>query len=229
MRSRGLGDYVPRGARRVFLARRLVGGLLLVGLLIFSSAAAAKEFNPGDLLACNAKHCVSITSRPVLNALSAFYYDSAAPPAAVGPPRLGAPLFGLEFSNGYVTGIIAGAQRDRFLSYGVNLDQFRAGVWYRVPTRAVPGLREMTLGLTPLRLTGAAVAGASTFAVPNATRPLRRTRRSAATGGHSGGLPWALGALSLAALMALASLAKLRRYAARHRLPSPPCGLRRNV
>jgi hypothetical protein len=216
LRLRDLGYYGSPGARRVVLARRIVAGLLLVGLLIFSSGAAAKEFNPGDLRVCNAKRCVSLKSRPVLNALSAFYYNSAVPPSRVRAPRLGVPFFGLEFSNDYVTGVIAGTQLDRFLSYGVNLDQFRAGVWYRVPTRAVAGLRELTVGLTPLRLTGTAVAGAATFAVhsPSATQP-RRAQRPAATSG----LPSALGVVSLAALIALASLARLRRRS-RAQLPT---------
>jgi hypothetical protein len=156
--SRDLHDHGPRRTRRVVLARRIIAGLALVGLLIFNSGAAAKEFKPGDLRVCDAKRCVSIKSRTVLDALSAFYYDSATPPARVSAPRLGVPFFRLEFSNGYVTGIIADPQLDRFLSYGVNLDQFRAGVWYRAPTRAVAGLRQLTIGLAPLRLTGTALA-----------------------------------------------------------------------
>ena len=64
----------------------------------------------------------------------------------------------MKFSNGYVTGIVAAAQLDRFLSYGVNLDQFQRGRWYRVPSAAALELRRLTAGLKPRRLTVAAVA-----------------------------------------------------------------------
>jgi hypothetical protein len=206
----------------MMLARRMVAGLLLVGLLIISSDAAAKQFNPGDLRVCNAKRCVMIESRPVLNALSAFYYDSALTPARISAPRLGVPFFRLEFANGYVTGIIVGRLLARFLSYGVNLDQFRAGVWYRLPARAVAGLRALTVGLIPLRLAGTALADSPTFAVPrpSAAQPQLRARRQAATGGHGNSLPWALGVVSLAALIALALLARARRRPRAAQLPT---------
>ena len=48
---------------------------------------------------------------------------------------LGAPSFELRFDNDYVTGIVATARLDRFLSYGVNTGRFEAGRWYRVYPR----------------------------------------------------------------------------------------------
>jgi hypothetical protein len=204
------------------IARRILAGSLLVGSLILTSGASAKDFKPGDLSVCDAKRCVSIKSRPVLNALSVFYYDSAVPPAPVRAPGLGMPFFRLEFSNGYVTGIIASAELNRFLSYGVNLDQFRAGVWYRVPPRAVAGLRELTVGFTPLRLTSGAIASTSTFGVQSsaASEPPPRTQRRAGTGDRGSAVPWPLAVVSLTALIALASLARRRRRSGAASLPT---------
>lgn len=201
-----VGTHGSRDARRLTIARRVVAGSLVVGLLILSSGAAAKDFNPGDLSACNAKLCVSIRSQSVLSVLSSFYYDTAKPPARTDAPRLGAPFFRLEFSNGYVTGIVAGTRLDRFLSYGVNLDQFRKAAWYRVPTRAAAGLRSLTVALTPFRLTGAALAGTYTFGVqvPGAQPRLGGLRPTDA-GGHGNGLRWPVVLVPLAALIALAS------------------------
>jgi len=64
----------------------------------------------------------------------------------------------LRFRNGYVTGIVAGAQLDRFLSYGVNLGQFAKGRWYRFPALAAAELRRLASSLRPMRLTPAAIA-----------------------------------------------------------------------
>jgi hypothetical protein len=204
-------------------ARRVLAGSLLVWSLILSSGAVAKDLRPGELSVCNASRCVSIRSQSVLNALASFYYDSARPPSRARPPRLGTPFFRLEFSNGYVTGIVAGAELNRFLSYGVNLDQFRDGVWYRVPARAVAGLRRLTVGLTPLRLAGAAVAGAPTVDAqsPGATQPRPPSRQSTAPGSHSSNLSWPLGLVPLAALVALALAARRRRRSVAARRPTP--------
>jgi hypothetical protein len=138
----------------------LVSGVLLgSALLIFASAGTAKDFGPGDLRVCNANRCVPIRKQDALKALSSFYYG-VNEPAGVRSPGLGVPYFQLRFRNGYVTGIVATARLERFLSYGVNLNQFSRGKWYRVPTRASLELRELTRGLQPLRLT-LAVAGKS--------------------------------------------------------------------
>jgi hypothetical protein len=67
-------------------------------------------------------------------------------------------LLQLRFTNGYVTGVVAGRRLDRFLSYGVNLDRFFGGTWYRVPRAAAAALRRLAAGLPPLRLTPAAFA-----------------------------------------------------------------------
>ena len=73
-------------------------------------------------------------------------------------PPLGTPYLQLRFSNGYVTGIVATARLDRWLSYGVYLERFRRDVWYRVPADAARELRRLARGLAPFRLTRAALA-----------------------------------------------------------------------
>lgn len=130
---------------------------VLVAVLAFASAAQAKEFRPGDLRVCNAKQCVSITNQAALDALSAFYYSQTRLKGAV-TPSVGVPFFQLEFTNGYVTGIVATTRLDRFLSYGVNIGRFRRGKWYRVPAAGARELRKLTAGLKPLRLARAALA-----------------------------------------------------------------------
>ena len=69
--------------------------------------------------------------------------------------RTGEPLLELRFRNGYVTGVVATSDYDRFLSYGVHLERFRARVWYRVPSAAAEELRRLAATLTPLRMTPA--------------------------------------------------------------------------
>jgi hypothetical protein len=137
-------------------ARRLTALLFASAALVFISAAAAKDFDPGDLRVCNASRCLPIRSRDVLPLLSAFYYGQAQPPIA-RPPRVGAPMFELRFRNGYVTGIVATRRVDRFLSYGVHLGHFRRGTWYRLPAEASQELRRLTATLKPLRVTRAAL------------------------------------------------------------------------
>jgi hypothetical protein len=137
-------------------ARRLTGMALAVAALAATGVAAAKEFAPGDLRACNADRCTQISDKRALKALSSFYYG-VDEPVRVEAPRMGTPYFELRFRNGYVTGIVATAKRDRFLSYGVNLNQFSRGRWYRVPPVAARELRRLTSSLKPRRLTLAAV------------------------------------------------------------------------
>jgi hypothetical protein len=133
--------------------------LAVLGLaLMFASAVSAKEFGPGDLSVCNARHCLPIQDRTAAKQLGAFYYGVKAP-TRIAAPRRGAPYFELRFAgNDYVTGIVASARLDRFLSYGVNLNQFRRGQWYRVPARAARELRALTHGLEPFRLSARAIA-----------------------------------------------------------------------
>ncbi len=130
MQSAKAGDH-RREARKFLIVGRILAAAVLVASLAVSSAVA-KEFRPGDLSICSATRCVEIRSQSVLSELAKFYYDPAKRPARTHAPRLGTPFLRLEFSNGYITGIVAGARESKFLSYGVNLDQFRTGIWYRV-------------------------------------------------------------------------------------------------
>jgi hypothetical protein len=118
---------------------------------VFVPSASAKEFNPGDLRVCAASRCVAITDQPALDAIGAFYYGPSAPrPAAAPNPRTR--YVELRFPNGYVTGVAAGARFDRFLSFGVNLDQFAGRTWYRIPAAAAAEIRQLALQLRPRRL-----------------------------------------------------------------------------
>jgi hypothetical protein len=137
--------------------RRVVAAICGAVALVFTSGAAAKNFAPGDLRLCGARACVSIANQRVLPQLSRFYYSLGSPPRML-PPRMGAPFFQLKFRNDYVTGIVATRQLDRFLSYGVHLERFKRGVWYRVPARTTLELRRLSAGLEPFRLSPSAVA-----------------------------------------------------------------------
>lgn len=133
-------------------ARGIVAILLAAAAFLAAPAATAKEFKPGDLLVCNARRCLRITNRALLPELGAFYYTGRQPPTAPSV-RISAPAFELRFTNGYVTGIVASARLNRFLSFGVNLGRFRRGVWYQLPTRLASEVRRLTAGLRPLRVT----------------------------------------------------------------------------
>jgi hypothetical protein len=89
--------------------------------LLVLPSASAKDFHPGDLRVCNTTRCIAIVNRAMLPQLGSYYYGGS-PPARVRRPKLGAPYYELRFRNGYVTGIVATRQLDRFLSYGVNLE-----------------------------------------------------------------------------------------------------------
>ena len=130
---------------------------LALSALLFLPSATAKDFGPGDVRVCNAKRCVPIVNRDVVAQLGPFYYSGPAlthRPA----PALGAPYYQLRFRNGYVTGIVATRQLDRFLSYGVHLERFDANTWYAVPPKLAAELRRMASAMSPLRLTRAALA-----------------------------------------------------------------------
>ncbi len=124
--------------------------------LFAGPAAVAKDFQPGDLRLCNSRRCVPVVGARATKALAGFYYTAAQPARAL-PVALGTPAFQLRFRNGYVTGIVATAKLDRFLSYGVYLERFQRGVWYRLPDVAARELRRLAAGLTPLRITQAAL------------------------------------------------------------------------
>ena len=133
----------------------LVAAIVATALACVSSSSA-KDFGPGDLRLCNARHCAVIRDPAVLRRLARFYYGSSSPPLARAP-RLGAPAYELRFRNGYATGIVASTSLDRFLSYGVNLGHFRARRWYRVPARVAAELRTLARPLAPLHVTRAAL------------------------------------------------------------------------
>jgi hypothetical protein len=134
----------------------VIAALVLSALLVLPSASA-KDFGPGDFRVCSAKRCVPIVNRDVVAQLGPFYYSGPAL-AHRRAPALGAPYYQLRFSNGYVTGIVATRQLDRFLSYGVHLERFDANTWYAVPRKLSAELRRLTSGMPPLRVTRAALA-----------------------------------------------------------------------
>jgi hypothetical protein len=130
--------------------------ILAAAALVVVPGAAAKDFDPGDVRLCNRERCVPIAKPAVLPLLSRFYYWRGHP-AIARPVALGAPAFELRFRNGYATGIVATGRLDRFLSYGVHLERFQAGVWYVMPTPLADELRRLARGLRPLRVTRAAL------------------------------------------------------------------------
>ena len=137
--------------------RNLAATFAAVGALVLVPAAGAKEAHPGDLRLCDARRCVALTNRPLLNGLSSVIYASGSP-AVAARPALGVQYLVLRFRNGYVTGIVATARLDRWLSYGVHLERFRRGTWYRMPPAVSLALRRLAAQLRPLRLTRAALA-----------------------------------------------------------------------
>jgi hypothetical protein len=132
--------------------------LVAASVLLLLPSASAKNFGPGDLRVCNATRCVPIVKRDVLPLLGSFYYSGPAP-AQLRAPALGTPYYQLRFRNNYVTGIVATRHLDRFLSYGVHLERFDANIWYAVPRRLSAELQRLTVGMRPLRVSQAALAG----------------------------------------------------------------------
>jgi hypothetical protein len=139
------------------VVRTLLAGLVAASALLVLPSASAKDFHPGDLRVCNTMRCIAIVNRAVLPRLGSFYYGGPSP-ARARRPKLGAPYYELRFRNGYVTGLVATRQLDRFLSYGVYLERFARNRWYAVPHQMSRELRRLTAGLRPLRLTQAALA-----------------------------------------------------------------------
>lgn len=117
--------------------------------LVAVPLAAGKDFKPGDIRVCVAATCLRLNDQGALDALSAFYYSSAHNPRLQTAPGARAPYVELRFPNGYVTGIAAGRSYDHFLSYGVNLDQFRARTWYAIPARASLAIKRLAARLAP--------------------------------------------------------------------------------
>ena len=137
---------------------RLALAALAILAVGFVPAAAAKDFQPGDLRICGPKKCAPIVNPALMKPIGTFYYGPTSPDTAPAP-RLGARTYELRFAgNGYATGIVAGAKLDRFLSYGVNLGHFQRDRWYRLPTAVSADLRKLAVSLKPYRLTRAALA-----------------------------------------------------------------------
>jgi hypothetical protein len=125
-----------------------VYGAAVAGLALWlAPVAQAKEFKPGDIRICAAKQCLPLNDRDALNALSAFYYSSKQIPRPKAAPASTARYVELRFPNGYVTGIAAGHRYDHFLSYGVNLGQFKARTWYAIPARASVAIKALATRL----------------------------------------------------------------------------------
>jgi len=132
--------------RPAFFAALVIG----IGLLVVPTASG-KGFEPGDVRVCNAKRCVPINNKVVLQKLASFYYGSYAL-TPVRRPTTGAPYYELQFRNGYVSGIVATRRLDHFLSYGVNVGRFPKDRWFGVPPRISAELRRLSAGLRPLHL-----------------------------------------------------------------------------
>ena len=111
-----------------------------------AAPAAAKHLEPGDALVCGADRCRPVLTERAASALGRFIYLGR-PPARVPAPRLGSPAYQLRFDNDYVVGIVSGPRLDRFLSYGVYLERFRRGRWYRLAPRAAAEVRRLAAGL----------------------------------------------------------------------------------
>jgi hypothetical protein len=121
---------------------------VVVAVVVLVPGAAAKDFRPGDLRVCAASRCLPIENQRALDAIGAFYYGGAQA-ARTRSPRPRAPYVELRFRNGYVTGVAAGLRFDRFLSFGVNLDQFAARTWYATPARAALEIGRLATRLRP--------------------------------------------------------------------------------
>jgi hypothetical protein len=132
--------------------------LVAVVALVVLPSASAKDFKPGDIRICNADQCKTVVNRKALAVLAEFMYERRAAPARAARPRLGQPYYKLRYSNGYIPGIVATRDIDRFLSYGVFLGRFTRYHWYEIPSAASREFRRLTAGLRPLHLTRRAIA-----------------------------------------------------------------------
>jgi len=135
------------------MRRVLIAAAVTVSAVVGAQTAGAKSFQPGDVRICGPHACVVLRSQNALDALSRFYYGAPSPGRAPAPP-IRSPYLRLEYKDGYVTGVVAGPRFARFLSFGVNLDQFRARTWYVVPPRLAAELRLLAPRLSPATLPG---------------------------------------------------------------------------
>jgi hypothetical protein len=134
-----------RGLKMTAAAVLVASGLLVI------PAAVAKDFGPGDLRVCGRAHCVPIASKRLLRILSAYYWGPRQV-VRTAPVHRGAPGFALRFRDGYASGIVGGANLDRFRGQGFSCGRFVRGRWYRLPAEAAAGLRKLATGLRPLRV-----------------------------------------------------------------------------
>jgi len=111
--------------------------------IVLPLAAWAKEFPPGDLRICGAKHCRILTPAQS-NAFSAVLWgDSQVVRAPT--PRVGSAVLQLRYPNGPAGAIITPRS---IRVAGLNCGRFERGKWYRLPKN----LRGLTDGLEPRRL-----------------------------------------------------------------------------
>jgi hypothetical protein len=140
------------------MVRVALAALVAVVALVALPAASAKDFKPGDIRICNNHQCRTVVYHEALAALAQFIYEDSAAPARTTRPHLGQPYYKLRYTNGYIPGIVATRDLDRFLSYGVFLGRFTRYHWYAIPAAASREFRRLTVGLRPLRLTRKAIA-----------------------------------------------------------------------
>lgn len=121
---------------------RIVGALAAISIVV-PVATWAKEFPPGDLRICGAKHCRTVTAAQSRGFSDLLWGDR--PVARAPTPRVGSPVFQLRFKDGPVGAIITATS---IRVAGLNCGRFQRGKWYRLPRR----LRGLTRGLEPRRL-----------------------------------------------------------------------------
>jgi hypothetical protein len=118
--------------------------MVLASFFLSAVSAAAKEFPPGSLMICGAKHCLTVTDPAQSRAFSSLLWGDGRVRRAP-TPRLGSPIYQLRFENG-PAGAIINARAIRV--HGLRCGRFQRGKWYRLP----PALRGVTAGLEPKRL-----------------------------------------------------------------------------
>jgi hypothetical protein len=154
--SASLGNPTPSGRVPLYVKRANVIAAVVIatcGLLAVPSAVA-KDFGPGDIKVCGRSQCVPIVNKRLLRILSAYYYGPRKVVLAA-PVRIGARGFALRWRNGYTSAVVGGATLDRFRAQGFFCGRFVRGRWYRFPVEATAGLRKLTAGIRPLRVTAA--------------------------------------------------------------------------
>ena len=131
--------------------RAIAAGAIAGCGLLAIPAAPAKDFGPGDLRVCGRSECVPIVSKRLLRILNAYYWGPRRVVRA-GPVRRGAPAFALRWRNGYVSGLVAGADLNRFRAHGFFCGRFVGGRWYRFPAKASIWLKKLTAALRPMHV-----------------------------------------------------------------------------